>query len=164
VVGEGGNEAAIAFGVADRIIMMENAILSPISPEGAAALLYRDTSRANEVAESLRLTASDCMELGIVDGVVPEPDDGAHADPAAAARHLERALLHNLSLLEQQKIKQLLKDRYKKFRRMGEYSSRFKALMVKEAELLSGYLADRVRRVRHRKENELEEEEEGIPE
>ena len=164
VLGEGGNEAAIAFGVADRIIMMENAILSPISPEGAAALLYRDPSRANEVAESLRLTAADCTELGIVDGVVPETDDGAHADPAAAARHLERALLHNLSLLEQQKIKQLLKDRYKKFRRMGEYSSRFKALMVKEAELLSGYLANKVRRARHRKEEELEDEEEGIPE
>ncbi len=163
VLGEGGNEAAIAFGVADRIIMMENAILSPISPEGAAALLYRDPSRANEVAESLRLTAADCLDMGIVDGVVREPDDGAHADPAAAARRLERELLYNLSLLEQHKIKQLLRDRYRKFRRMGEYSSRFKALVVKEAELLSGYLAGRVRRARLR-HDEAEEEEEGIPE
>ena len=92
-----------------------------------------------------------------------EPDDGAHADPAAAARRLERELLYNLSLLEQHKIKQLLRDRYRKFRRMGEYSSRFKALVVKEAEFLSGYLAGRVRRAR-RRHDEAEEEEEGIPE
>ncbi|MBI3966764.1 MAG: acetyl-CoA carboxylase, carboxyltransferase subunit beta, partial [Chloroflexi bacterium] len=80
VVGEGASGGALALGVADRILMQENAIYSVISPEGAAAIIYRDDSRAPEVAEALRLTASDCLELGVVDRIIPEPEGGAHLD------------------------------------------------------------------------------------
>ena len=86
VIGEGGSAGALALGVADRVLMMENAIYSTISPEDAAELIYQDEARADEAAESLKLTAQDCLSLGIVDIVVPEPPGGSHLSPDEAAR------------------------------------------------------------------------------
>jgi acetyl-CoA carboxylase carboxyl transferase subunit beta len=120
IIGEGGSGGALAIGVADRVIMQENAIYSVIAPEGAAAILYHDASRAEELAGSLRITARDCKALGVVDGLVSEPVGGAHHDPDAAAHLLKSALVHELVELQRQSIDKLLARRYKKFRSMGE--------------------------------------------
>jgi len=150
VVGEGGSEAALAFGVADKVLMMENAIYTTISPEGAAELIYQDEGRAEEVAESLKLTAHDCREYGIVDLLVQEPPGGAHTDPDEAARQLRRVLLQELSELHSRSSRSLLRDRYKKFRNMGEYSSYFRAAINREASALQGLVSSGVRRIARR--------------
>ncbi len=150
VVGEGGSEAALAFGVADRVLMMENAIYSTISPEGAAELIYQDEGRAEEVAESLKLTAHDCREYGIVDLLVQEPPGGAHTDPDEAARQFRRVLLQELAALHSKSGRSLLRDRYKKFRNMGEYSSYFRAAINREASALQGLVSSGVRRIARR--------------
>ena len=150
VIGEGGSEAALAFGVADRVLMLENAIYSVISPEAAAELIYQDETRADEVAESLKLTAHDCREYGIVDLLVQEPPGGAHTDPDEAARQLKRVLLQELSHLQAKPARALLKDRYKKFRNMGEYSSYFRAAINREANALQGFVSTGVRRIARR--------------
>lgn len=123
VIGEGASGGALALALADRIIMLENATFEVIAPEGAAAILYRDAARAAEVAEALRLTARDLKELGLIDRVVSEPEGGAHVDPAATARELRSAILAELSDLERQSVGRLLKARYEKFRRVGQYES-----------------------------------------
>jgi len=123
VIGEGASGGALALALADRIIMLENATFEVIAPEGAAAILYRDAARAAEVAEALRLTARDLKELGLIDRVVSEPEGGAHVDPAATARELRSAVLAELSELERQPVGRLLKARYEKFRRVGQYES-----------------------------------------
>ena len=157
VVGEGGSEAALAFGVADRVLMMENAIYSTISPEGAAELIYQDEGRAEEVAESLKLTAHDCREYGIVDLLVQEPPGGAHTDPDEAARQLRRVLLQELSGLHSRSSRSILRDRYKKFRNMGEYSSYFRAAINREASALQGLVSSGVRRIARRQASEQSE-------
>ena len=123
VIGEGGSEGALALGVANRVLIMENAIYSVISPEDAAGLIYQDQDRAEEVAASLKLTAQDCREMGIVDVVVQEPPGGAHRNPDEAARQLRRVLLQELAQLQTVSSRRLLSERYRKFRKMGEYSS-----------------------------------------
>ena len=150
IIGEGGSEGALALGVADRILMLENAIYSPISPEGAAALLYRDVTRAQEVTSSLKLTAHDCKQLGIIDVVIPEPAGGAHQYPDEAANQVQRLLVRELSDVQNTPIKKLLKARYNKYRRMGEYSSHFRAAMIKEVNYLQGQVARGVRSIRGR--------------
>ena len=160
VIGEGGSAGALALGVTDRVLMMENAIYSAISPEDAAELIYQDEARADEVAESLRLTAQDCHELGIVDVVVPEPPGGAHTNPDEAARQLRRMLLHELAALQATSRSRMLSRRYKKFRNMGEYSSRVKAAMTKEVSALQGLVATGVRRLARRQTHEADEAEE----
>ena len=132
IIGEGGSEGALAFGVADRILMMENAIFSVIPPERAAVLLYRDSSRAEEVAPALRLTAEDCMELGVVDVLVPEPRGGAHVAPDEAARQLKKFLLNELIQVQGVSSAKLVRARYEKFRAMGRYSSRISVAISKE--------------------------------
>ena len=154
VIGEGGSEAALAFGVADRVLMMENAIYSTISPEGAAELIYQDEGRAEEVAESLKLTAHDCREYGIVDLLVQEPPGGAHTDPEEAARQLRRVLLQEIAELQSKSARSLLKDRYKKFRNMGEYSSYFRAAITREANALQGFVSSGVRRIARRQQED----------
>ena len=151
VIGEGGSEGALALGVGSRVIMMENAIYSTISPEDAAGLLYQDDARADEVAESLRLTARDCLELGIVDEVVQEPPGGAHTNPDEAARQLRRVLLQELADLQSMSKYKILRERYKKFRNMGEYSSHFRTAINREATALQGLVATGVRRVARRR-------------
>ena len=100
VIGEGGSAAALALGVTDRVLMMENAIYSAVSPEEAAEMMFQDPSKAEEAAESLRLTAQDCRELGIADRLIPEPPEGAHTNPDDAARQLRRVLVEELADLQ----------------------------------------------------------------
>ena len=134
----------MALGVTDRVIMLENAIYSSVSPEEAAELIYQDEQRAKEVAESLKLTAMDCMELGIVDQVVPEPNQGAHRDHHEASRLLKRALLQNLADLQTISKRRRLRERTKKFRNMGEYSSRLKSTISREVNSLRGTVLRKV--------------------
>ena len=92
VIGEGGSGGAIAIALADRVLMQENAIYSVISPEGCAAILWRDAGEAKKAAAAFKPDAAHCLELGVIDGIVPEPEGGAHADHDAAARLLREAL------------------------------------------------------------------------
>ena len=150
VIGEGGNAGALALGVADRVLMMENAIYSAISPEDAAELLYQDEARADEAAALLKLTARDCLSLGIIDVVVPEPPGGSHVSPDDAARQLRRVLLQELMELQTVPQKRLLRDRYRKYRKMGEYSSHFRTAINREADALQSLVATGVRRIARR--------------
>lgn len=121
VIGEGGSGGALGIGVADRVLIMENAYYSVISPEGCAAILWKHRSHAPEAAEALKLTAPHLKEFGLVDGIVPEPQGGAHRDHAAAADLLKKSLVENLDALEKSPIQKLLDERYAKFRAMGVF-------------------------------------------
>ena len=122
VIGEGGSGGALGIGVADRVLILENAYYSVISPEACSAILWRDRKHAAEAAEALKLTAQDLLKLDVVDEVVPEPDGGAHRDYDVATSNLGTALRQNLEKLLEQPIEQLLKKRYKKFRALGNFA------------------------------------------
>jgi len=158
IIGEGGSEAALALGVADRVLMLENAIYTVISPEDAASIIYRDEAKADEMAESLRLTAKHAKEMGIVDVVVPEPVAGAHTNPDETARELRRVLLRELAALHERADRKLVRERYKKYRKMGEYSSHFRSAVAREVSSLQGKVAGGVRRIarRSKKHEELD--------
>jgi acetyl-CoA carboxylase carboxyl transferase subunit alpha len=119
VIGEGGSGGALGIGVADRVLMLENAYYSVISPEGCAAILWKHRSHAPEAAEALKLTARDLKGLELIDEVVPEPLGGAHHNHQVAADNLKRALLSNLDDLARKPVAKLLQERYQKFRSMG---------------------------------------------
>ncbi|MCM8792349.1 MAG: acetyl-CoA carboxylase carboxyltransferase subunit alpha [Candidatus Omnitrophica bacterium] len=119
VIGEGGSGGALGIGVGDRILILENAYYSVISPEGCAAILWKDSSKAPEAAEALKLTASDLLELGIVDEVIKEPLGGAHTNPEQMAKILKEALLRHLKELLDILIDTLLERRYNKYRSIG---------------------------------------------
>ena len=119
VIGEGGSGGALGIGVADRVLMLENAYYSVISPEGCAAILWKDRKFATEAAEALRITAEDLKELGIVDDVIAEPPGGAHYDLAATAKTLRDSILKELQALKGTSAQQLLDDRYAKQRAYG---------------------------------------------
>ena len=119
VIGEGGSGGALALGVADRVLMMENAIYSVITPEGCASILWKDASQAPKAAEALKLTAPHLLELGIIDGIVKEPLGGAHSDFDAAAAALKEAIIEAFSELSELSAEQLVEERYQKFARMG---------------------------------------------
>jgi acetyl-CoA carboxylase carboxyl transferase alpha subunit len=119
VTGEGGSGGALALAVADRVLMLEHAIYSVISPEGCAAILWEDASRAKDAAEVLRITAPDLHKLGVIDGIIPEPPGGAHRNWAAAARALQSAVVAALGELVPLSPTELVQQRYAKFRRMG---------------------------------------------
>ena len=121
VIGEGGSGGALALGVANRVYMMENAVYSVISPESCAAIIYRDSTHAARAAEALKLTGNDLLELGLIDGVVPDPGGGAHEDPEGAAVALAAAATHALDELSQIGGPELAAHRYEKFRRMGSF-------------------------------------------
>ena len=121
VTGEGGSGGALAIAVGDYVNILENSFYSVISPEGCAAIMWRDATKAETAAAALKITAKDLKELGIVDEIVPEPEGGAHTDPEAAALLLGEVLDRELVALTQQPIKDLLEARYEKFRRMGQY-------------------------------------------
>ncbi len=121
LIGEGGSGGALALCVADRILMQSYAIFTVISPEGCAAILWREGERAEEAAEALKLTAQDIFDLGVIDAIVPEPSGGAHRDPSAAAREVEQALEAALAEVRGVSIDVLVAGRYAKFRRMGEF-------------------------------------------
>ncbi len=122
VIGEGGSGGALGIGVSDRVLMLENAYYSVISPEGCAAILWKHRKHAPEAAEALKLTARDLRELKLVDDVIPEPLGGAHQDQDAAIAHLRSAIIRHLDELTKIPIDQLLEERYQKFRRMGPFA------------------------------------------
>jgi len=121
VTGEGGSGGALAIAVGDRVNILENSFYSVISPEGCAAIMWRDSSKAETAAVALKITASDLKELGIVDEIVAEPEAGAHTDYEEAARLLDVVLDRQLVMLTNQSVKDLLDARYQKFRNMGQY-------------------------------------------
>ncbi|MFC1799603.1 acetyl-CoA carboxylase carboxyltransferase subunit alpha [Candidatus Eisenbacteria bacterium] len=121
VIGEGGSGGALGIGVGDRVIMMEYAIYSVISPEGCAAILWGDRGKAEQAAEAMKVTAPDLLQLGVVDGMVPEPIGGAHRDPRTAAENLKKVIVENLDALAQTPVPALLERRLEKYSRMGTY-------------------------------------------
>jgi acetyl-CoA carboxylase carboxyl transferase subunit alpha len=124
VIGEGGSGGALGVGVADKVLMLENSYYSVISPEGCAAILWKHRKHAPEAAEALKLTGSDLLKLGLIDGVIPEPMGGAHQDQAAAVANLKNALISQLDAISGQPMDALLETRYQKFRRFGEFSDK----------------------------------------
>jgi acetyl-CoA carboxylase carboxyl transferase alpha subunit len=119
IIGEGGSGGALAFAVADRVLMQQRAIYSVIAPEGAAAILYRDASRAPELADSLKITAPEVRKLGISDGTITEPAGGAKADPVIAAQRVKGALLDHLAELSRVDNERRKSDRYRRYREIG---------------------------------------------
>jgi acetyl-CoA carboxylase carboxyl transferase subunit alpha len=138
VVGEGGSGGALGIGVADRILILENAYYSVISPEGCAAILWKDRAAAPKAAEALKITGKNLLELGLVDEIVPEPLGGAHTDPAQAAATLKDYLLKHLEQLLALTAADRLKQRYAKFRAFGHFNENQPAAMGRaEAEATS---------------------------
>jgi acetyl-CoA carboxylase carboxyl transferase subunit alpha len=121
VIGEGGSGGALGIGVADRVLMLENAYYSVISPEGCAAILWKHRKHAPEAAEALKLCAPDLVKMGLVDGVIPEPAGGAHCDPEQAADNIRSTIEKELQIITKTPIEKLLTSRYEKFRRMGVF-------------------------------------------
>jgi acetyl-CoA carboxylase carboxyl transferase subunit alpha len=121
VIGEGGSGGALAIGVGDRILMFEHSVYSVISPEGCAAILWKDAKKASQAAVALRITAQDLQELGVIDQILPEPIGGAHRAPLEAAETLKQALLTHLQDLSGLSSRQLRELRYQKFRQLGVF-------------------------------------------
>ncbi|HKE25835.1 MAG TPA: acetyl-CoA carboxylase carboxyltransferase subunit alpha [Bryobacteraceae bacterium] len=119
-IGEGGSGGALALGVGNTVLMLENAVYSVISPESCASIIYRDSGKAELAASALRMTAEDLLELGLIDGIIPEPPGGAHTDPAGAAENLRMALQESLADLAGWSGGDLVNHRYTKFRKMGQ--------------------------------------------
>ncbi len=119
VIGEGGSGGALAIGLADRVIMFENSVYAVISPEGCAAILWKDASQRERAAEALKLTAEDLLQLGVIDEIIPEPPGGAHSDPDAAGAALGEALRRQLRALRKIRLEKLLKRREEKYLSLG---------------------------------------------
>ncbi len=122
IVGEGGSGGALAIGVGDRVLALENAVYSVISPEGCAAILWRAPEAAPTAAAAMRMTAADQLELGVIDRILPEPSGGAHADHDATAATIKAALLDELATIGNRPTEQLLATRYARLRRLGDYN------------------------------------------
>jgi acetyl-CoA carboxylase carboxyl transferase subunit alpha len=120
-IGEGGSGGALALGVGNTVLMMENAVYSVISPESCAAIIYRDSGKAEQAAAALRLTAEELLEFGLIDEIVPEPEGGAQENPDVAAENLRQRLEHWLAELSPMPAEELVEHRYLKFRRMGNF-------------------------------------------
>ena len=124
VTGEGGSGGALALGVGNRVLMLENAVYSVLSPEGFASILWKDASRSAEACDVMKLTAADLLELGVIDGIIPEPEGGAHLAPQVLYRALDAALARELGELDKVRPAALAAARYQKFRKMGEQALR----------------------------------------
>ncbi|URN96838.1 MAG: acetyl-CoA carboxylase carboxyltransferase subunit alpha [Candidatus Pristimantibacillus lignocellulolyticus] len=122
VIGEGGSGGALALGVGNRVLMLENAIYSAISPNGAASILWKDATRADEAAEAMKITAKDLLELEIIEDIISEPQGGAHRDMDAQVESIRIALNKHLTELLQMTSDELIEDRYLKFRKIGYYT------------------------------------------
>ena len=119
ICGEGGSGGALALAVGNRVLMLENAVYSVLSPEGFASILWKDSSRADEACEVMKLTAEDLLELGVIDGIIPEPAGGAHENPAALFQVLDTQLTREVDSRSKMRQPALVNDRYRKFRAMG---------------------------------------------
>ena len=119
IIGEGGSGGALGIGVGDRVLMQEHAYYSVISPEGCAAILWKDQAKVEEAANALKITSTDLKALGIIDDIIPEPTGGAHAEPKEAARLLDEHLQRALSELKGTSLEKLLEARYRRFRVLG---------------------------------------------
>lgn len=119
VIGEGGSGGALAIGLADRVIMFENSVYAVISPEGCAAILWKDSTQRERAAEALKLTAEDLLKLGVIDEIIPEPPGGAHSDPDAAGEALGEALRRQLQALRKIRVEKLLTRREEKYLSLG---------------------------------------------
>ncbi len=122
IIGEGGSGGALGIGIGDRVCVMENAYYSVISPEGCAAILWKDSAKADQAAEALKLTAPELLKLGIIDDIVPEPQGGAHRNPAEAAKNLKDTIKKHLEELKNIPADKLLASRYQKYRKIGVFS------------------------------------------
>lgn len=122
VIGEGGSGGALAIGVANRVLMLENSVYSVISPEGCAAILWRDRAEGPRAAEALRITAADCLQLGVIDEVVEEPQGGAHRNPAAAIGAVGDCIQRHLDAMAELGPEALRQARYDRFRSLGAYT------------------------------------------
>jgi len=121
ITGEGGSGGALALAVADRVLMLENAIYSVISPEGCASIMWKDASKKQQAADALKYTATDVQRLGCVDDVLPEPEGGTQNDPAAAMAMVDKRLQYHLAALRGLPIDELLEERYRKFRNIAQF-------------------------------------------
>lgn len=121
VIGEGGSGGALALGVGNRVLMLENAIYSAISPNGAASILWKDASRADQAAEAMKITAKDLLEFGIIEEIIEEPQGGAHRDLEFQAERIKEGLWNHLQQLLKMNAEQLIEDRYNKFRKIGYF-------------------------------------------
>ena len=122
VIGEGGSGGALALGVADRVLMLENSVYSVITPEGCAAILWKDANQRERAAEALKITANDLLELKVIDEVIAEPVGGAHVDPEAAGEALRTSLIRHVTELRKIRPEKLVRRRAEKFAAMGAYS------------------------------------------
>jgi len=121
ITGEGGSGGALALAVADRVLMLENAIYSVISPEGCASIMWKDANKKQQAAAALKYTATDVVALGCVDDVLEEPDGGSQNDPAAAFATVDERLRYHLASLRTLSVDQLLEERYRKFRNLAQF-------------------------------------------
>jgi len=119
IIGEGGSGGALGIGVGDSVVMLENSFYSVISPEGCAAILWKDQSAVRQAAENMKIRAKDLLGFGIIDAIIPEPPGGAHIDPETAFRNVDRHLEETLARLKAKDVESLRRERYEKFRRMG---------------------------------------------
>jgi acetyl-CoA carboxylase carboxyl transferase subunit alpha len=119
IIGEGGSGGALGIGVGDSVVMLENSFYSVISPEGCAAILWKDQSAVRQAADNMKIRARDLLGFGIIDAIIPEPPGGAHVDPEATFRNVDRHLEATLAALKTKSVDTLRNDRYEKFRRMG---------------------------------------------
>lgn len=122
ITGEGGSGGALGIGMGNRVLMMEFSVYSVISPEGCASILFRDATRANEAAVAMKITAKDLLELGVIDDIIKEPLGGAHNDPELAAKNIKSAIIKHLDPLLALSHRELIADRYNKYRKMGIFN------------------------------------------
>jgi len=133
VIGEGGSGGALGVGIADKVCILQHAYYSVISPEGCASILWRNSIKAPEAAEALKITAEHLMEFGVVDEIIPEPLCGAHTDPDKVAASLKTSLLNYIKELSSLSEEELLENRYKKFRTIGRYVDKQKEQLAEES-------------------------------
>ncbi|MGQ9854963.1 MAG: acetyl-CoA carboxylase carboxyltransferase subunit alpha [Candidatus Oleimicrobiaceae bacterium] len=124
IIGEGASGGALGIGVGDRVLMQENTWYSVISPEGCAAILYRDAGKAPQAAEAMKVTAPDLLKMGVIDRIIPEPTGGAHHNPREAAALVKQAILEVLPPLEELPLEELVRRRIEKFARMGAWQEK----------------------------------------
>ncbi len=147
ITGEGSSEGALAMAVADRVLMLDNAVYEVIRPEDAAKILFQDTG---ETAERLRLTSHDCLKLGIIDGTVPEPGDGAHTNHEEAALLLRRSIRRELTRLQRMRPRTRLDHRYERYREIGSTRSWVRGTLERRLAHLIDRIGGTIGRVRGR--------------